>query len=111
VPAVAGACHDLPSGTIHALGAGVVVAEVQTPSDTTFRLYDWGRDTSSGRDLQIEPALECARFAPCTPPTQPALITVGGVRTQRLARTPDFTIERLEAQPGAECAVVTSGMP
>ena len=37
VPAVVGECHNLPSGTLHALGAGVLVAEVQTPSDTTFR--------------------------------------------------------------------------
>lgn len=41
VPAVIGEVHHLPAGTIHALGAGVMVAEVQTPSDTTFRLYDW----------------------------------------------------------------------
>ena len=36
-----GEFHHLPAGTVHALGAGVTVAEVQTPSDTTFRLYDW----------------------------------------------------------------------
>ncbi len=42
VPAIVGECHNLPSGTVHALGAGVLVAEVQTPSDTTFRVYYWG---------------------------------------------------------------------
>ena len=41
VPAVASGFHHLPAGLIHALGAGVIVAEVLTPSDTTFRLYDW----------------------------------------------------------------------
>lgn len=41
VPAVPGAFHHVPAGLIHALGAGVMVAEVQTPSDTTFRIYDW----------------------------------------------------------------------
>jgi mannose-6-phosphate isomerase len=41
VPAVPGEVHHLPAGTIHALAAGVMVAEVQTPSDTTFRVYDW----------------------------------------------------------------------
>ncbi len=40
-PAVAGAFHHVPAGLIHALGAGTLVAEVQTPSDTTFRIYDW----------------------------------------------------------------------
>lgn len=44
VPAVVGAFHHLPAGLVHALGAGVVVAEVQTPSDTTFRLYDWSAE-------------------------------------------------------------------
>jgi mannose-6-phosphate isomerase len=62
--AVVGACHTLESGTVHALGAGVLVAEVQTPSDTTYRVYDWaseyGRD---GRELHIEQAVECASFA------------------------------------------------
>lgn len=58
VPAIAGECHHLPSGTVHALGAGVLVAEVQSPSDTTFRLYDWtveyGRQP---RELHVEAAL------------------------------------------------------
>ena len=41
VPAQPGDLHHLPAGLVHALGAGVRVLEVQTPSDTTFRLYDW----------------------------------------------------------------------
>lgn len=44
VPAVPGAFHHVPAGLIHALGAGVMVAEVQTPSDTTFRIYDWAEE-------------------------------------------------------------------
>jgi len=58
-PAMAGDFHYLPAGTIHALGAGVVVAEIQTPSDTTYRLYDWNRrdDQGRGRQLHIEQAL------------------------------------------------------
>ncbi len=61
VPAVVGECHNLPSGTCHALGAGVLVAEVQTPSDTTFRVFDWGR---KGRELHVRQALECIDFGP-----------------------------------------------
>lgn len=61
IPAVAGECHTLPSGTVHALGAGVLVAEVQTPSDTTFRVYDWGR---TGRELHIAQSMECIAFEP-----------------------------------------------
>jgi mannose-6-phosphate isomerase len=67
VPAVVGECHTLPSGTIHALGAGVLVAEVQTPSDTTFRVDDW-RTLSNRpqRELHVEQALACIDFDPAT---------------------------------------------
>lgn len=61
VPAVPGECHYLPSGTCHALGAGILVAEIQTASDTTFRVFDWGR---TNRDLHIEEALACIDFGP-----------------------------------------------
>ncbi|MEM8757397.1 MAG: type I phosphomannose isomerase catalytic subunit [Planctomycetota bacterium] len=57
-PAVPGELHELPSGTIHALGAGVVAAEFQTPSDTTFRVYDWAQELDrSPRELHVEQAL------------------------------------------------------
>lgn len=62
--------HYIPAGTIHALGAGVMVAEIQTPSDTTYRLYDWGRvdDQGMSRTLHIEKALDCIHYT-YTPPT------------------------------------------
>ncbi|MGI9665912.1 MAG: type I phosphomannose isomerase catalytic subunit [Acidimicrobiia bacterium] len=44
VPAIAGSFHHVPAGLVHAIGAGIVIAEVQTPSDTTFRLYDWASE-------------------------------------------------------------------
>lgn len=61
IPVQPGDCHYLPSGTCHALGEGVLVAEVQTPSDTTFRVFDWGR---TGRELHVEQALQCIHFGP-----------------------------------------------
>ncbi|MFG0260002.1 MAG: type I phosphomannose isomerase catalytic subunit, partial [Phycisphaerales bacterium JB041] len=65
VPALVGDCHNLPSGTLHALGAGVLVAEVQTPSDTTFRVYDWAAEFGrAGRELHVEQALACIDFSP-----------------------------------------------
>ena len=60
VPARVGDCHYLPSGLCHALGGGVLVAEVQTPSDTTFRVHDWGR----GRTTHLDDAMACIRFGP-----------------------------------------------
>ena len=63
VEAKPGDFHHLPAGTIHALGAGLTVAEVQTPSDTTFRLYDWTREYGRPpRRLQSGPALEAMSF-------------------------------------------------
>ncbi len=71
VPVQAGDCHDLPSGTVHALGAGITVAEIQTPSDTTFRLYDWiDLYDRPVRELHVEPALECAYLKPGSPATR-----------------------------------------
>lgn len=59
-----GQCYYLPSGTPHALGAGVVVAEIQTPSDVTYRLYDWDRAGLDGRprELHIAQALANVRY-------------------------------------------------
>lgn len=95
VPAVKGECHNLPSGTCHALGAGVLVAEVQTPSDTTFRVFDWGR---SGRELHIAQALECIDFGPAPAPARLA----PGRLTGRLVSTDSFRI--------SECLLPAGGV-
>jgi mannose-6-phosphate isomerase len=62
VPARVGDVHHVPAGLLHALGAGVVVAEPQTPSDTTYRLYDWTEEYGRApRELHRERAMECLR--------------------------------------------------
>ncbi len=60
----AGQCHFLPSGTAHAIGAGLLIAEIQSPSDTTYRVFDWNRVDEHGksRRLHIEDALESIHF-------------------------------------------------
>lgn len=59
-----GDCLFIPAGTVHALGAGLVVAEIQQSSDTTFRLFDWNRVGPDGnpRTLHVEQALEVIDF-------------------------------------------------
>lgn len=54
----------IPAGTVHALGAGLLVAEIQQSSNTTFRLFDWNRTGADGksRPLHIEPSLEVTDF-------------------------------------------------
>ena len=56
-----GDCLFLPAGTVHAVGGGVLLAEVQQTSDATFRLFDWNRHDSQGRAraLHVEEALAC----------------------------------------------------
>lgn len=62
----AGQCHFLPAGTAHAIGAGLLIAEIQLPSDTTYRVFDWNRvdATGRGRPLHINQALESIHFDP-----------------------------------------------
>jgi mannose-6-phosphate isomerase len=59
-----GQCYYLPAGIPHAIGAGLLVAEIETPSDTTFRIFDWNRVDENGtpRPLHINEALESIHF-------------------------------------------------
>jgi mannose-6-phosphate isomerase len=50
----------IPAGTVHAIGAGLTICEIQQPSDVTYRLYDYGR----GRELHLDRALEVSRLGP-----------------------------------------------
>jgi mannose-6-phosphate isomerase len=60
----AGECHYLPAGTVHTMGPGLIVAEIQTPSDTTYRVFDFNRVDEMGksRPLHIKEALESIHF-------------------------------------------------
>jgi mannose-6-phosphate isomerase len=64
VPVEVGQCHFLPAGTAHSIGAGLLISEIQTPSDTTYRVFDFNRvdDTGKPRPLHIEEALESIHF-------------------------------------------------
>jgi len=62
-----GDCLFIEPGTIHSLGAGIVVAEIQQPNDVTFRLHDWNRIGPDGqrRELHLEQALQATDFDIC----------------------------------------------
>jgi mannose-6-phosphate isomerase len=67
-----GDCFYLEAGTVHAIGGGLLLFEVQQTSDITYRLHDWGRlDARTGkpRALHIEAGLQCINYerGPCTP--------------------------------------------
>ena len=63
-PVKAGDSYFIPAGTVHAIGAGVLICEVQESSDITYRVYDYGRRDKSGntRELHVEDAMRVAKF-------------------------------------------------
>jgi len=62
-PASPGDTFFLPAGTVHAIGGGLVMCEIQEQSDITYRLYDYGR----GRELHLEHGLEVSHLEPYDP--------------------------------------------
>ncbi len=59
-----GDAYYMPSGRVHSLGPGILLAEIQQTSDTTYRIYDWNRKDSEGnsRDLHIEDSLDAINY-------------------------------------------------
>ena len=71
--ATPGDCFFIPAGTVHAIGAGLVVAEIQQSSDVTYRLFDWNRVGLDGkpRPLHIEAGLEATTRVEPVDPVRP----------------------------------------
>jgi len=92
----------LPAGTVHTLGGGVVVFEVQQNSDVTFRLYDWGHvdaKTGQSRPLQVDQALACIDFAALAAgPVAPVVEETTPVKRERLFQCEHFGLRRLSGQ-------------
>jgi mannose-6-phosphate isomerase len=95
-----GDCVFIPAGTVHALGAGLLVAEIQQSSDTTYRLFDWNRLDAHGkaRPLHIEESLTTIDFrrGPIDPIPRP--MAAVGMR-QRLVRCDKFELDRYFPHP------------
>lgn len=93
-----GDCIMIPAGTVHAIGAGIVLAEIQQMSDATFRVHDWERLGHDGKPRPLHPfeALESTDFAigPINPMVTKAIPISGGCR-EPLASCSYFAIERL----------------
>ena len=87
------------AGTVHTLGGGVVVFEVQENSDVTFRLYDWDRvDARTGqpRALQVDQAMACIDFAQtAVGPVTPVMEATTPVLRERLFHSEQFSLWRL----------------
>lgn len=85
VEAGAGAAIFVPSGTVHAIGAGLFLFEIQQSSDVTYRMFDWGRS----RELHLDAALDCAILEPADLSRPPGA---------RLAVCEHFVVERAEGE-------------
>ncbi len=72
VPVRPGDVLFVAAGTVHAIGRGIVLAEIQENSDITYRLYDWGR-AAKGRDLHVDASLKVLSCARLAEPQIPAL--------------------------------------
>ncbi len=103
----------IEAGTVHSLGDGVMVFEVQENSDVTFRLYDWDHvDPTTGkkRDLQVEKALACVDFGQGEiGPVTPAVETTAPVRREQYFDNEHFELWRTRG--AASFDVGAAGQP
>ena len=93
----------LPSGRVHALGAGLVIFEIQQNSDTTYRVFDWNRLGLDGkpRELHVPQSLASIDFNDFEPSLLPRTFVQQGVQQVRsLVRDPLFTVEVCQAGAG-----------
>ncbi len=89
----------IPPGTIHAIGAGIVLAEIQQNSDATFRLFDYG----SARELHEDNGIAVANARPHQTPCKPTHLSAA--RTLLVASR-HFVLERLELPAGSSWALL-----
>lgn len=99
VPVNKGDVFFVEAGTIHGIGAGTLVAEIQESSDLTYRLYDYNRNDKNGkkRELHIDKALDVANLNASTSPRQPMRVSKykNGSASELLGRCKYFQVERV----------------
>ena len=106
VPVEVGDVFFIPAGTVHAIGAGIVLAEVQQNSNLTYRVYDYGRKDAQGntRELHVEKALQVMKRKKVSSFMQEELQKEGkkavgeNAYLESIASCPYFTVERLSLE-------------
>jgi mannose-6-phosphate isomerase len=93
IPVHAGDTYFTPAGTVHAIGEGLALCEIQQPSDVTYRLYDYGRP----RELHLDKAVEVADLGTHPGATRPETLDEGH---ELLAFCPYFMTESLRIHRG-----------
>lgn len=104
IPVRAGDAMFLPSGRVHAIGAGLVIFEIQQNSDTTYRVFDWNRTDAQGkpRQLHVKESLECIDFEDFEPePVRSDLPEAeqSNLHIQTLVEHPLFEVEVITIVP------------
>ena len=105
IEVVPGECHFLPSGTAHAIGEGLLIAEIQQPSDTTYRVFDWNRvgDDGKPRQLHVDDAVESIHFDPSGDDLS--------VRSEgRLVDSREFTTDKKLGEAGSQTDIAKGSM-
>ena len=96
VPLQTGETVFIPAGTLHALGPGLLVYEVQQSSDITYRVFDWNRPASAGRKLHIDESLAVLDTSATSRPLPPQPFKDGA--RARLITCPYFSLDLLTAE-------------
>ena len=101
VPVRAGDAMFLPSGRVHAIGAGLVIFEIQQNSDTTYRVFDWNRIGLDGkpRELHVAESLASIDFDDFAPSLVSGRVSTGPrFKSWKLVKDPLFTVEKTHAE-------------
>ena len=94
VPVRAGETYYIPAGTVHAIGAGILLYEIQQSSDVTYRFYDWERTDARGnkRELRIQKAVDVTDVSVQREQARPVTVETG---RERLLDEAHFSLDRL----------------
>ncbi|HOF68303.1 MAG TPA: class I mannose-6-phosphate isomerase [Ruminococcus sp.] len=94
VPVKKGDVFFIEAGALHAIGKGILIAEIQQNSNTTYRVYDYGRVGNDGkpRELHVEKALDVTKLTPADSYNKPITESLNGWSRTQLAKCEYFTV-------------------
>ncbi len=98
VPAEKGGAAFVPGGRVHAIDAGCLILEIQQNSNTTYRVYDWGRMGNDGkpREMHVDKALQVIDFEDAEDPACLPVVKAPGIR--EICRSDFFVLDELTVE-------------